>query len=124
MISYGKSREEFLKDLLTDEHLGLSSTEVFVRQKKYGPNKLRGKNKKTNLQRFLDQFKDVMILILIITAIISFVIACVERDPKELFEPALIMLIIIVNAVMGVLQESKAEKALDALKTCRHHMQG
>lgn len=57
-----------------------------------------------------------MILILIAAAVISFVIACVEEDPKEFFEPALILLIIIVNAIMGVLQESKAEKALDALQ--------
>ena len=74
------------------------------------------KKKKTNFQRFLAQFKDVMILILIAAAVISFVIAFVEGEPKEFFEPALILLIIIVNAIMGVLQESKAEKALDALK--------
>lgn len=116
MTSYDQSREEILKDLSTDEHTGLSSSEVIVRQEKYGPNKLRGKKKKTNLQRFADQFKDVMILILIAAAVISFVIAFVEGDPKEFFEPALILLIIIVNAIMGVLQESKAEKALDALK--------
>lgn len=54
-------------------------------------------------------------MILIAAAVISFVIACVEGDPKEFFEPALMLLIIIVNVIMGVLQESKAEKALDAL---------
>lgn len=58
-----------------------------------------------------------MILILIVAAIISFVIACVEGNPKEFFEPALILLIVIMNAIMGVMQESKAEKALDALKS-------
>lgn len=57
-----------------------------------------------------------MILILIGAALISFVIACIEMEPKEFFEPALILLIVVVNAVMGVMQESKAEKALDALK--------
>ena len=75
-----------------------------------------GKKKKTNLQRFLEQFRDVMILILIGAAIISFIVACVEGEPKEFFEPALILVIVIVNAIMGMLQESKAEKALDALK--------
>ncbi|MBQ9118821.1 MAG: cation-translocating P-type ATPase [Lachnospiraceae bacterium] len=60
--------------------------------------------------------KDVMILILIAAAVISFVIACMEGNPKEFFEPALILLIVIMNAIMGVMQESKAEKALDALK--------
>ena len=116
MTFYDKSREEIIKELSSDEHSGLRSSEIPVRREKHGPNKLRGKKKKTNLQRFLDQFKDVMILILIAAAVISFAIACVEGDPKEFFEPALILLIIVINAVMGVLQESKAEKALDALQ--------
>ena len=68
------------------------------------------------LQRFTEQFRDVMILILIAAAVISFVVACVEGNPKEFFEPALILLIVVLNAAMGVAQESKAEKALDALK--------
>ena len=73
------------------------------------------KKKKTTAQRFLDQFKDVMILILIAAAIVSFVVVCLEKNWGELFEPALIVLIVILNALMGVIQESKAEKALDAL---------
>ena len=64
----------------------------------------------------MDQFKDVMILILIAAAIVSFVVVCLEKNWGELFEPALIVLIVILNALMGVIQESKAEKALDALK--------
>jgi len=108
--------EEVLKELSSDGMKGLSEAEVSRRQSQYGENKLREKKKKTNLQRFLDQFKDVMILILLAAAAVSFVIACTEGEPKEFFEPALILLIVIVNAVMGVLQESKAEKALDALK--------
>ena len=58
-----------------------------------------------------------MILILIVAAIISFAIACIEGEPKKFFEPVLILLIVVLNAVMGVMQESKAEKALDALKS-------
>lgn len=58
-----------------------------------------------------------MILILLAAAAISFVVACVEGEPKEFFEPVLILLIVVLNAVMGVMQESKAEKALDALKS-------
>lgn len=57
-----------------------------------------------------------MIIILLIAAAVSFVIACVEGDPMEFFEPCLILLIVVLNAIMGMLQESKAEKALDALK--------
>ena len=85
-------------------------------QGKFGPNKLSESKKKTNLQRFLEQFKDVMIIILLLAAAVSFVVACFGHDPMEFFEPALILLIVVLNAVLGVVQESKAEKALDALK--------
>ena len=95
---------------------GLTEEQVAALQEKHGPNKLREKKKKTTLQRFIEQFKDVMILILIAAAIISFVVVCVEKNWGELFEPALILLIVILNAIMGVYQEGKAEKALDALK--------
>ncbi len=116
MTSYSQKTEELLNELNTDKQNGLSSAEVLVRKGKYGANKLREKKKKTTMQRFLDQFKDAMILILIAAAIISFVVVCVEQNWGELFEPALIVLIVILNAVMGVYQEGKAEKALDALK--------
>ena len=116
MTPYSKNANELLRELNTDGHSGLSSAEVLVRKGKYGENKLREKKKKTTMQRFLDQFKDAMILILIAAAIISFVVVCVEQNWGELFEPALIVLIVILNAVMGVYQEGKAEKALDALK--------
>ncbi len=116
MTFHNRSAEEVLKELSADAKKGLSSEDVSKLQAEFGPNKLKEKKKKTMLQRFFDQFKDVMILILIVAAVISFVIACVEGNPKEFFEPALILLIVILNAVMGVLQESKAEKALDALK--------
>jgi len=113
---HSQSQAEVLKQLSVDPGEGLSTAEVSVRRERYGENKLREKKKKTTLQRFLDQFKDVMILILIAAAIVSFVVVCVESNWGELFEPALILLIVILNAVMGVYQEGKAEKALDALK--------
>lgn len=116
MTPYSQKVNELLSELNTDKQNGLSSAEVLVRKGKYGANKLREKKKKTTMQRFLDQFKDAMILILIAAAIISFVVVCVEQNWGELFEPALIVLIVILNAVMGVYQEGKAEKALDALK--------
>lgn len=113
---FNQSKEEVVSKLQTDQNNGLNSEQVQALTEKFGANKLKEKKKKTTLQRFIDQFKDVMILILIAAAIISFVVACVERDPGEFFEPVLILLIVILNAVMGVFQESKAEKALDALK--------
>lgn len=117
MIYYQENIPTVITELSSDISQGLSDTQVIEKRQKYGRNKLNEKKKKTNLQRFLDQFKDTMILILIAAAIISFTVACVEGDPQEFFEPALIILIVVMNAVMGVLQESKAEKALDALKS-------
>ena len=116
MSFYDKRAEEVLTELSTDRQRGLDPESITALQEKYGKNKLKEKKKKSTLQRFLDQFKDVMILILIAAAIVSFTIICVEGNWGELFEPALILLIVILNAVMGVYQEGKAEKALDALK--------
>ncbi len=113
---YERAKEDILNHFNTTEAEGLSSAQVEELQKKFGENKLNEKKKKTMLQRFTEQFRDVMILILIAAAVISFVVACVEGNPKEFFEPALILLIVVLNAAMGVAQESKAEKALDALK--------
>lgn len=95
---------------------GLTSQEAKELLLKNGENRLQEKKKKSVLVKFFEQFKDVMIIILIIAAIISFVIACIEGEPKEFFEPALILFIVVLNAVLGVAQENKAEKALDALK--------
>ena len=113
---HSKTREEVLKSLSSNAERGLTSSQVAELQGKFGPNKLSESKKKTNLQRFLEQFKDVMIIILLLAAAVSFVVACFGHDPMEFFEPALILLIVVLNAVLGVVQESKAEKALDALK--------
>ncbi|MBQ7900891.1 MAG: HAD-IC family P-type ATPase, partial [Clostridia bacterium] len=116
MIYHHKDLFDVAKELGTDPESGLTNADAAAKKQKYGENKLREKKKKTTLQRFADQFKDAMILILLAAAVISFVIACIEMEPKEFFEPLLIVLIVVVNAIMGVMQESKAEKALDALK--------
>lgn len=116
MAFHNATTQEVLSRLATDSVKGLTAKEIERRQQQYGPNKLREKKKKTTFQRFVDQFKDAMILILIAAAIVSFTIVVVEKNWGELFEPALIVLIVILNAIMGVYQEGKAEKALDALK--------
>lgn len=117
MKEYSMEQTEVIKQWKSDEKKGLSEQEAAVRQNQYGPNKLNEKKKKSTFQRFLDQFKDVMILILLAAAAISFVVACVEGEAKEFFEPVLILLIVVMNAVMGVAQENKAEKALEALNS-------
>lgn len=113
---YTLTSAEALATLQTDAAAGLTDAEAAQRLQTTGPNRLREKKKKTNLQRFFDQFKDVMILILLAAAVVSFVVACRGEDPMEFFEPLLILLIVVLNAVFGMVQESKAEKALDALK--------
>lgn len=117
MLFHSETKDSVIKELQSHPSQGLSSLQVSSKLTQYGENRLTEKKKKTNVQRFLDQFKDVMILILLAAAAVSFIIACIEGNPKEFFEPVLILFIVILNAIMGVMQESKAEKALDALKS-------
>ena len=116
MKFYSSPLNEVLEKTSTDPKIGLSQKEADLRLSQYGENKLNEKKKRSTFARFLEQFKDVMIIILIIAAIISFGVIVAEKNWGELFEPALILLIVILNAIMGVYQEGKAEKALDALK--------
>ncbi len=117
MQFHHQTSDAAIESLGTDRERGLSTEEAQKRLLQHGKNKLKEKKKKTLLGRFLEQFKDVMILILIAAAVVSFVVACRGHDPMEFFEPALILLIILLNATMGVVQESKAEKALEALQS-------
>ena len=114
MTFYNSTPEAAAKELGSDLSRGLDPQQAQERLAQYGENRLREAKKKHIVQRFLDQFKDVMILILIAAAAVSLGIAVVEKT--DFFEPVLILVIVILNAVMGVMQESKAEKALDALK--------
>ena len=111
-----KSSEEVLNDLGTDVAKGLSSDQVSERRQKYGENALAAKPGKTLLQRFIAQFADILIIILLLSAAVSFAIALMDPNGEGFFEPILILVIVIINACVGVYQESKAEKALDALK--------
>ena len=116
MQVYSQSADEVLKALGSDAKTGLSGAEAAKRLAEHGPNRLRGKKKKSWAARFFAQFKDVMIICLIVAAIVSFVVAARGDDAKEFLEPALILVIVVLNAVIGVAQESRAEKALDALQ--------
>lgn len=99
--------EQELKTSLSD---GLSSSQAKERLKQYGPNALAGKKKRSLFMRFLDQFKDFMIIVLIIAALLSGVVA------KEWTDAAIIMIVVILNAVLGVFQEARSEAAIEALK--------
>ncbi|MBR5900326.1 MAG: cation-translocating P-type ATPase [Clostridia bacterium] len=122
MDAHFLKRDELLQECGVNAETGLTHARVQELKIIHGENKLKEKKKKSTLVKFLEQFKDVMIIILIIAAIISFSVAVYDvrtghGSPREFFEPCLILLIIIINAIMGVAQENKAEKALDALKS-------
>lgn len=116
---YSESLEHVAKELQTDIRQGLTAEEAKQRLEKYGPNKLKEKPPKTNLQRFIDQMKDVMIIILLIAAAISLGLSIyhsMSGQEADWVEPIVIVLIVLLNGVLGVIQESKAEAALEALK--------
>lgn len=117
MLAHHTPMDELIQELSSDQERGLTSDQAEAARARCGPNKLEETRKKSNLQRFFEQFKDVMILILLVAAAISFGIACTTGEVAEFFEPVLILLIVVLNAFMGMLQESKAEKALEALKS-------
>ncbi|SHO51239.1 cation-translocating P-type ATPase [Anaerocolumna xylanovorans] len=108
------TKEEALREL--DSALtGLTKKEAAKRQRKYGFNLLETKKKTPLFLRFISQFKDFMILTLIFAALVSFFVSFLHGE-LDFVEPAIIILIITLNAVLGVLQESKAEKSLEALQ--------
>ena len=118
MKAHVDSIENILSHYQVDQKTGLSQSQVDEKRAEFGLNKLKEKKKKSILSKFMEQFKDAMIIILLLAAVVSFVLAVVEKSSgkqAEFFEPLLILLIVIINAAMGVIQENKAEKALDAL---------
>lgn len=116
MTPYSEQPQRVLEELKSDQIKGLTAAEAKQRLEQHGPNQLEGKKTKSLAARFLEQLKDPMIIVLLVAAAINFVIAFNGHDGKEFFEPLLILAIVIANAIMGVSQESKAEKALEALQ--------
>lgn len=108
--------EEILRKYKTDIKMGLSTKQVQELCSLYGKNQLRESKKKSFLSRFIAEFKDVMIIILLIASLMSFVVAILEGKIRELTEPVLIVLIVIINAILGVVQEGRAQRSLEALK--------
>ena len=106
---YDKSIDDVLKEFSTDKNNGLSNEEAKIRLEKNGPNKLSSKKPKTLLNIFFAQINDAMIYILIVAAIISAIMG-------EYSDAIVIIIVILINAIIGVAQESRAEKALSALK--------
>lgn len=116
MYYYNQPINDLLKLLKTDPVNGLTPSQAADKLSLFGENKLKEKKKKSYFMRFADQLKDVMILILIAAAVVSFIMSLYSDDSNELFEPLLIIFIVVLNAFMGMIQESKAERSLEALK--------
>lgn len=113
---YNKKIKEVYKELGTSSN-GLSEEEANLRLQKYGENKLKEAKKKSFILRFFSQFKDVMIILLLISAVISLVFGIVENNGfSEYLDAIIIFVIVILNATLGVIQEFKAENAMDSLK--------
>ena len=107
-------KEEVIRELKTDKKEGLNYEEVKIRQVKYGKNKLKDKPKESILTKFIKQFNDFMIIILIIASIVSAGISFFQHE-NDYIDSVIIIAIVVLNAIMGVIQEEKAQKAIEAL---------
>ena len=111
---YTQTKEQVLEGLRTDRQ-GLSAQEAEKRLREHGENRLKEAEKLTLLQRFVQQLKDPMLLILLAAAAVSAVTNILSHE--SFTEVIIILLVVLLNAVLGVVQESKAEAAIEALQT-------
>jgi len=111
---------EIVSNLKTNIEKGLTLEDIKTRQEKYGLNELKTKNKKSIFVKFLEQFKDFMIAVLIIAAIVSGIVGIINGE--GITDTIIIMIVVLVNAIIGVIQENKAEKSLEALQKLSSHV--
>lgn len=109
---YRKKVEEVLTELQVDKSKGIKTEEVSARKEKYGPNELSETKKRSLIVSFFSKFLDIMIIILLVAAITSLIV----DFKNSLVESIIIFVVVIINAILGVVEESKAEKSLEALK--------
>ena len=118
---YAMTAEAAVKALQSDAGRGLSGSEAKKRLGVYGENRLQ-KGKKTSFaKKFMLQFGDFMVLILLIASAVSFAVSCMQGE-ANLADPLLILGIVIANAFVGTVQEAKAERALEALRLSLIHI--
>ena len=108
---YKKSSAEVVELLQSNVKDGLTAEQVLDSRQKHGLNELQESKKEPWIVKFLKQFADVLIIILLIAAVVSLIV-----DPHEWVESVVIFVVVMLNAILGVTQESKAEKSLEALK--------
>ena len=113
--TYAQSAEEVLRNLGVGSE-GLTSAQARERLAEYGPNKLKEAEKPTLLQRFIQQLKDPMLIILMVAAAVS-AVTNLMAGHNEMAEVIIILAVVLLNAILGVFQESKAEAAIEALQT-------
>ena len=116
---YQKNINDVKKELATDIEKGLSSKQVEEKQQNVGFNELKARKKKSLIVKFLEQFKDFMIIVLIIAAIVSGIVGILEGE--GITDTIIILIVVIINAIIGVAQENKAEKSLEALQKLSAH---
>ena len=108
-------KEEVLERLHSNSSQGLTEEQARKRLEKYGKNRLDSRNKKGWIYRFLKQFQDFMVLTLLAAATVSYVTSRIQGD-SDYIDSIIILAIVLINAVTGMIQESRAEKAIEALK--------
>lgn len=107
--------EEVIKRLKTSKKTGLTDEEVKRRQEKYGKNILKDKKQERPIVKFIKQFNDFMIIILIIASIVSAIISYTQAE-SDYIDSIIIIVIVVLNAIIGCIQEEKAEKAIENLR--------
>ena len=118
MNFYNLKAEEVLKQLDSNKK-GLSMKEAKARLIQDGPNKLKETRKESKLVKFLSQFKNLMIIVLLLGAIISFIVSYINHE--SFLDSIIILLIVFINAILGYIEELKADQAIESLKKNANH---
>lgn len=112
---YTKSVQDTINELKSNIGIGLTDKQVLTLKKEFGDNKLKESKKESLIVKFIKQFNDFMVIILIISAIISAITAFLDGT-HDYIDSVIIIAIVVFNAIMGIIQEAKAEKSIEALK--------
>jgi Ca2+-transporting ATPase len=115
-IAYRQRVDELIAELQTDQHKGLTSDDARARLERFGRNELAAEPPIPAWRRFLSQFQDVLVILLLIATAISAALWVYERDAALPYEAIAIFAVVLLNATMGYIQESKAEAAVAALR--------